>query len=580
MVPVPKVRLEADGEAAAAVHADGGIVEQGERAGIGVVVADVAEGAATVAVEVEAVALQGKGLAVEVGLELESRVRGDNGAEGGAAQGIGIEDDDHACIDVGRAAVGVIAGEDDIAAAQLGKVPVFIEVLVLNDAVDGELGGGGAGLQGLGAVGTDDGVAGQDDGAGPDDGAGDGAEDAGIGLDVGDQELVHAQSVGAGGEGVEGLIELEVPDLNAVEGGAELGPRAGACRGLPDAVVGAQVKIAVARVEHELPAGHRGEGAGLGDGAPELAGVGRIVDLDVLGAAAVGDVGHEVDAIPVGGIDHEVHDHRSGSKGRRGVAGGPVEACVLGHADVGAVGDVDGAGVVAAGAMFDVSAGDAIGHQGPLVGSRGEGGNDTGTARRSDPVGAAVGGDLEGGAAGEETLGTGGTSEEAGGAVHKEGEIGTAGDGELAHQAAASGGGLVQDPVAHEVDDSGVLGIDLDRAARIEVVDDAADNAPGEVVVELGGAVADAAAEADVGVGGGSGNVVELGDRQVAVDVRPVTAGFAAPDTAVGSGHQRAVGGEGEGMVVGVRTDAATGGDVAPGAAAVRACKIMSWPAT
>src|SRR5262249_10600764 len=137
-----------------------------------------------------------------------------DGAVGGAAQGLGVVDDQHALLDLGDAAVDVGAGEDDVALAHLGELVVGAGGLGADGALGRWLGVGDAVEQALGAVHADGGGAGQDDRPVPDGGAAERTQGAGVGLQGAQVELVHAPAVGAGGEDVEVLVQVKVLHLD------------------------------------------------------------------------------------------------------------------------------------------------------------------------------------------------------------------------------------------------------------------------------------------------------------------------------------------------------------------------------
>src|SRR5262249_40389284 len=98
-------------------------------------------------------------------------------------------------------------------------------------------------------------------------------------------------------------------------------------------------------------------------------------------------------------------------------------------------------------------------------------------------------------------------------------------------------GGAAQRGAALDgVDDGPVARVDGDQAAVV-----ALDHGPVEAVVERHRAVEARAAEDDVGVGRAHGDAVELGDRQVAVEVLPLLgARVVAPDAVVAAGEDAA----------------------------------------
>src|SRR5262249_37509148 len=187
------------------------------------------------------------------------------------AQGVGVLDGQHALLDVGNAAVDVAAGEDDVALADLGQLVVAALEGVGDGAGDRQRGVGDAVLQGLVAVGADGGRPGEQDGAGPDGVAADGADGAGVGLRRVEADLEHAAAVGAGAQHVEGLVQLQVVDLDVRQADAEALPGARAARQLVDAVIRADVQVVGARVDDQLPGRQVGQAGG--DVGPGLAGV-------------------------------------------------------------------------------------------------------------------------------------------------------------------------------------------------------------------------------------------------------------------------------------------------------------------
>src|SRR5262249_47599723 len=159
----------------------------------------------------------------------------------------------------------------------------------------------------------------------------------------------------------------------------------------PDAVVGAGVEVAVARVEGQLPAGRGRQVAG--DVGPALAGVGGHEHLVAGGGK---DVADGVDCVAVARVHDDV-----GDVAQAGQVVGPVHprhAVVLGQEDAVAVGDVDGVGVVGVGPLVGDGREVGVGRERALVGGNGHP-RDAGQGGdvQAEPAAAAVGGLLQDG---------------------------------------------------------------------------------------------------------------------------------------------------------------------------------------
>src|SRR5262249_23028027 len=97
---------------------------------------------------------------------------------------------------------------------------------------------------------------------GPDRRAADGSEGAGVGGPVVQVEDVHAAAVGAGQQRVGRLVQLQVAHLDVGQPDAEALPGGGPGGQQPDAVLGARVQGARARVDDQLVDRQVGQVAG------------------------------------------------------------------------------------------------------------------------------------------------------------------------------------------------------------------------------------------------------------------------------------------------------------------------------
>lgn len=144
------------------------------------------------------------------------------------------------------------------------------------------------------------------------------------------------------------LVLISMSHLNKRKAGAEADPVVSggdlAAGELVDAGIGADIEVAVARIDGEGPdRGIREPVDAAGDIGPGLAGVGALENMPLTGAAR-GPAGDRENGVAIGRIDDDLLDRGARHKRRRSAAR-PGNAIVLGNVNLGAVGDVNRAGI-------------------------------------------------------------------------------------------------------------------------------------------------------------------------------------------------------------------------------------------